>query len=85
MIVQAAQSDGLKQARQLHADINLFNVIMQLCGPFENVELIEKYGSYMRIRVARLDKSIGYLFGLVEQMKAQYDISEYSVSQTTLE
>lgn len=39
----------------------------------------------MRVRVARLDKSIGYVFGIVEAMKAKYDVSEYSVSQTTLE
>jgi hypothetical protein len=47
--------------------------------------VLEKYGSYIRVRVARLDKSIGFTFGLVEEMRAKNDISEYSVSQTTLE
>ena len=39
----------------------------------------------MRVRVARLDKSIGYVFGLVQKMRDTYHVSEYSVSQTTLE
>lgn len=39
----------------------------------------------MRVRVDRLDKSIGSVFGLVEGFKNEFDVSEYSVSQTTLE
>jgi len=31
------------------------------------------------------DFTIGYLFGLMEDNKAQFEVSEYSVSQTTLE
>jgi hypothetical protein len=58
---------------------------LELTGSFDRIELIEKYGNYMRLRVAKLDKSIGFVFGLIEQIKAQFDISEYSVSQTTLE
>ena len=33
----------------------------------------------------RGSKSIGYLFGLIETIKDQFCISEYSVGQTTLE
>jgi len=58
---------------------------MELCKTFEKIELLEKYGNYMRVRVPRLDKSIGFVFGLVEDMRKKYDVSEYSVSQTTLE
>lgn len=56
-----------------------------MCKHFGQVEVIEKYGNYIRVRVERQDKSIGSLFGLVESMKGAYDVSEYSVSQTTLE
>ena len=52
---------------------------------FGQIELLERYGNYMRVRMARLDKSIGFVFGLVEEMKSRLDVSEYSVSQTTLE
>jgi hypothetical protein len=34
----------------------------------------------MRLRVAKLDKSIGFLFGLIETYKINYDVSSYSVS-----
>lgn len=33
----------------------------------------------------RHNKSIGYLFGLIETKKEEFAISEYSASQTTLE
>jgi hypothetical protein len=52
---------------------------------FGQIELLERYGNYMRVRMARLDKSIGFVFGLVEEMRSRLDVSEYSVSQTTLE
>ncbi len=35
--------------------------------------------------VSRDNYSIGYLFGLMEDIKNDYDFSEYQVSQTTLE
>jgi len=63
----------------------LFSCVLEMCKTFAEVEVIEKYGNYIRVRVPRQDKSIGSVFGLVEGMKAQYDVSEYSVSQTTLE
>jgi len=66
--------------RQAHAEVNLFRCILELCKTFSEVEVIEKYGNYVRVRVARLDKSIGSVFGMVESMKGMYDVSEYSVS-----
>lgn len=33
----------------------------------------------------RGDKSIGYVFGMIESKKEDYGIAEYSVGQTTLE
>lgn len=71
--------------RQVHSDCNLFTCVQEMCKTFNEVEVIEKYGNYMRIRVPRLDKSIGSVFGMVEGMKGHFDVSEYSVSQTTLE
>lgn len=71
--------------RQVHSDVNLYKCIKDLCEIFGVIEVLEKYGNYMRVRVQRLDKSIGYVFGLVEAMRSQHDVSEYSVSQTTLE
>jgi hypothetical protein len=74
--------DGLMQPdllRQIHAEINLHLCIQELCRTFGQVELLEKYGNFMKVRVQRLDKSIGAVFGLVVGFKQQFDVSEYSV------
>jgi hypothetical protein len=47
--------------------------------------VIEHYGSSWKLKVSRDKYSIGYLFGLMEDIKSIYQISEYSVNQTTLE
>lgn len=71
--------------RVAHAEINLFLAVLELCKVFKVVEVIEQYGNYIRCRVDKLDKSIGFVFGLVEGFKSKFEMSEYSVSQTTLE
>jgi len=63
----------------------LFGFVKELCETFGKIEVIEQYGNYMRLRVDKLDKKIGFLFKLAEEMKEKHDISEYSASQTTLE
>jgi ATP-binding cassette subfamily A (ABC1) protein 3 len=52
---------------------------------FKSVEVLEHYNNSYLIKVSRDNFSIGYLFGMMEDNKIEYDISEYSVSQTTLE
>ena len=42
--------------------------------------MLEHYNDYYKIRVPRQDKSIGYVFGMIETQKEIYGISEYSVS-----
>lgn len=49
------------------------------------MELVEHYGMAWKLKVSRDDYSIGYLFGLMEEIQTKYNISEYSVAQTTLE
>ena len=65
--------------------MNLYLSMLSIRAIFGQIELLERYGNYMRVRMARLDKSIGFVFGLVEEMRSRLDVSEYSVSQTTLE
>ena len=60
-------------------------MLTELCREYDEVELLEKYGSYMKIRVATKGRSLGTLFGLIESIKTKYGVSDYSVSQTTLE
>ena len=49
-----------------------------MCQTFGSVEVIEQYGNYMRLRVAKQDKKIGFLFKLAEELKVKYDLSEYA-------
>lgn len=57
----------------------------ELVDKFTNVEMLEQYADYFKLRVLRGKKTIGFVFGLIETKKKEYGISEYSVSQTTLE
>lgn len=60
-------------------------MLTEICRQYGTVELLERYGSYMRIRVATRGGQLGYLFGLVESLKHKYTVSDYSVTHTTLE
>lgn len=73
------------QTRTLHDELNLYGCIFEFAKVFKKVDLIEKFGNYMKIRVEKEDHSIGVLFGVVEMMKDKYEVLEYSVGQTTLE
>jgi len=46
---------------------------------------VEHYNNSWKIKTSRDNYSIGFLFGMMEDLKLQYDINEYQVSQTTLE
>ncbi len=52
---------------------------------FNKVELLEHYSTSFKFKVSRDNFSIGYLFGMMEDIKGEFSISEYSVSQTSLE
>merc|ERR1712025_350442 len=52
---------------------------------FSTFEVIEHFGSTWKLKVSRDSYSIGWLFGMMEDIQGQYNISEYSVAQTTLE
>lgn len=52
---------------------------------FAQFNIIEHYGNSWKVKVSRDNFSIGYLFGMMEDIIGQYDISEYQVAQTTLE
>ena len=72
-------------AQEIFVKGALFGVIESLCREFVHVEVIEHYGSYMRLRLERHNHSIGFLFKLVEELKEEHQLEDYSVCQTTLE
>jgi hypothetical protein len=52
---------------------------------FSKSASIENYGNLFKIKTSRDNFSIGYVFGLLEELKEKYSISEYSAAQTSLE
>ena len=52
---------------------------------FKELKILEHYGNFWKIKVSRDEFSIGYLFGLMEKIKGNFNISEYSVAQTSLD
>ena len=62
-----------------------FQFIEFIGKQFPQVEVMEQCGYFYKMRVPREDKTIGYLFGQIEQQSETMRIQEYSVSQTSLE
>ena len=62
-----------------------FKLIEGLARLFEQVEILEHCSDFYKLRVPNEDKTIGFLFGTIEDRKGDYGVSEYSVSQTSLE
>ena len=69
----------------LHVMNNALKIVKCLAKEFGTVEILNHHNSSFKFRVLRHDKSIEFLFGLMEDKKEKFGISEYSASQTTLE
>ena len=52
---------------------------------FKSVELLEQCADFYKLKLPRGEVTIGYLFGMIEDLKTVFNISEYSVTQTSLE
>ncbi|CDW85063.1 abc transporter family protein [Stylonychia lemnae] len=61
------------------------NILDGLSQYFSEVEILEHYNDYYKLRVPRESKTIGFIFSFIENKKDSFKISEYSASQTTLE
>ena len=62
-----------------------FKFIENMCGLFDQVEILEHCSDFYKFRVPKEDKTIGFLFGHIEDNKNEFGVSEYSVSSTSLE
>lgn len=62
-----------------------FKFIECLTGLFDQVEILEHCSDFYKFRVPKEDKTIGFLFGMIEDKKMEFNISEYSVCSTSLE
>lgn len=64
----------------LHVIQNAMKIVKQLAIDFTTVEILNHHNSSFKFRVLRHNKSIGFLFGLMETRKDEFAISEYSAS-----
>jgi len=85
----AAKASGQIQVTevlsQLHTETFGLAFIKFLAKNLGEVEILEFVSDFFRLRVPRGDRTIGFIFGLIENVKDEFRMSEYSVSQTTLE
>jgi len=42
-----------ERTRRLHGDLNLYKCINELCLVFQQVDLLEKFGNYIKVRFAK--------------------------------
>ena len=76
----------LELLRFVHSFICIYRFVTEICEHFGNiVEKISVFGNSAKFRVDRHSKSIGFVFGLIQEIKVKFDISEFSVCQTSLE
>ncbi|CAG9325453.1 unnamed protein product [Blepharisma stoltei] len=62
------------------------NVMQWLKSEFKDVAMLEHYMTLYKYKIGKQDdKTIGYLFSSVEKKKKELKISEYALSQTTLD
>ena len=69
----------------IYVQMNGFKFIESLASMFEQVEILEHCSDFYKFRVPIEDKTIGFLFGFIEDKKGEFSISEYSVCSTSLE
>mmetsp|Transcript_23996 Transcript_23996/g.21319 ORF Transcript_23996/g.21319 Transcript_23996/m.21319 type:complete len:89 (+) Transcript_23996:569-835(+) len=61
-------------------------IIKDLVTRFGDLELIEHYGSSYKIKLPAFNLSVGTIFEIFEEdYKGKYNLSDYSVTQATLE
>ena len=90
-LLQAGKSIPATEFVQWHFTEVQGNLGLDQIEPlFQQFEVVEHYGNSWKLKVSRADPrgnqyTIGYLFGLMEDVQKKCAISEYSVAQTTLE
>lgn len=60
-------------------------ILAKLCEHFKEVEVFEQCSEYFKMRINRDEQTIGHIFGFIQSKKQEMGISEYSVSETSLE
>ena len=66
---------------------NALKCIAKTLKNFEDITIIEFWDNIFKLKIKKnsSNNSIGFLFGLIEDQKLECFLSEYSISQTSLE
>ena len=65
---------------------NILGLIREMLSSVSEVEITEYWGTTFQLRISKKEKiTIGFLFGFFDEMKEKYNISEYFISQTSME
>ena len=67
-------------ANEIFVKGSLFGVIEVLCQNFEFVTLVENFGNVMKLSVNRNEKTLGFVFQLLEALKDEHQLEDYSIS-----
>lgn len=60
--------------------VEIFKVLKELTETFKEVELVEHNENQFTFKVPIADKTIGFFFGYLENLKTKYMIEEYGAS-----
>jgi hypothetical protein len=71
--------------RWAYVEYKGLSLIANLERVFGHCEIIEHYSNRYNLKVNRNHHSIGFVFGLMEDMMQEFSIKEYQATQTTLE
>ena len=69
-----------------HCEYYAAKLIDNLTNSFGSCTVIDKQsGGLLNLKIPRNNRSIGFVFGFMEENKARCHVQEYSATQTTLE
>ena len=71
--------------RWAHIEYCGLELVIKLDKIFGECQMVEHFSNRFNLKVARNKNSIGFVFGVMEELKEEFSISEYSATQTTLE
>lgn len=83
LVKEANEYNGNVSAKNfltwLNIEIHGVKILSGLIDIFSEVELLEHYNDYYKLRIPKQEKSIGFVFGEIENRKQEFGIDEYSV------
>ncbi len=67
---------------------NVLKCAAKIVNTYEEVSIVEFWDNNFKLKIKKRKNSgnsIGFLFGLLEDLKSECSLAEYSISQTSLE